>query len=64
MARPDVDHLLTLVRADHHLGNKVDDGARWLLGVMLCKQVTDIVHGSASFSRHKAKDPAEVEQSA
>lgn len=55
--------LLTLLRADHHLGNEVDDGARWLLRVVLGKQVTYVVRGSASFPRHKAKDPAGVEQS-
>lgn len=50
--------LLTLVRADHHLGDEVDNSARRLLGVVLGKQVTNIVRGSASFPRHKAEDPA------
>ena len=53
--------LLTLLRADHHLGNEVDDGARRLLRVVLRKQVTYIVRGRASFPRHKAEDPAQVD---
>lgn len=55
--------LLTLLWADHHLGNKVDDGACWLLRVVLREQVTHIVSGSAGLPRHKAKDPREAEQS-
>lgn len=53
--------LLTLLRANHYLGNKVDNGARWLFRVMLRKQVTHIVRGSATFPCNKAKDPAETE---
>lgn len=54
--------LLTLLRADHHFGYKVDDGACRLLGVVLCKQVTHVVRGCACFSRHEAKDPAEEKE--
>lgn len=56
--------LLTLLRADHHLGNKVDDGARRLLRVVLSEQVAHVVRGRAGLPRHEAEDPAEAEQSA
>lgn len=55
--------LFTLLRADHHLGNKVDDGARRLLRVVLREQVTHIVCGSAGLPRHEAEDPAEAKRS-
>lgn len=50
--------LLTLVRADHHFRNKVDNSAGRLLGIVLGKQVTHVVRGRASFPGHKAEDPA------
>lgn len=49
--------LLTLLRADHHLGNEVDDGAGRLLRVVLREQMAHVLRGSAGLPRHKAEDP-------
>ena len=53
--------LLGLLRADHDFGDKVDDGAGGLLGVVLCKQVTHVLYARAALTRHEAKDPTEGE---
>lgn len=49
--------LFGLLRAYHHLGDKVDNGAGGLLGVVFGEQVTHILCAASAFPRNKAKDP-------
>lgn len=47
-----------LLWANHDFGDKIDDGAGGLLGVVLRKQMAHVLRAAAGFPRHKSKDPA------
>lgn len=49
--------LFGLLRADHHLRDKVDNSTGGLLGVVFGKQVTHILCAAPAFPRNEAKDP-------
>lgn len=56
--------LFGLLRSYHHLGDKVDDGAGGLFGVVFGKQVTDVLCAASAFPCDEAKDPVTHKQTA
>lgn len=46
-----------LARAQHDLGDKVDDGRSRLVGVQLGEEVAGVVRGAPLFPGHEAKEP-------
>lgn len=46
-----------LLRADHDLGDEVDDGAGRLLRVVLSKQVAHVVHAAARLPGYEPEYP-------
>lgn len=48
-----------LLRADHDLGDEVDDGAGGLLGVVFSKQVAHVVHAAARLPGYETENPAQ-----
>lgn len=45
--------------ADHHLGDKVNDGTGRLLGVVLGEQVAHVIRPARRLPRHEAENPGE-----
>lgn len=49
--------LFGLLGANHHLRDEVDYSTGRLLGVMLSKKVTHVLHAAPALPRYKTKDP-------
>lgn len=62
MVLGETNGLLGLQRANHHLGDEVDNSTGWLFRVVLCKQVADVLCAATTLSRYEAKDPVFTQQ--
>lgn len=49
-----------LAGIQHDLGDKVDNGRGWLVGVKLSEEVASVVRAAALFPSHKAEEPVGV----
>lgn len=52
----------SLLGANHHFGDKIDDSSAWLVRIQLCKQVADIICCASLLPGHKTKKPAMKEE--